>query len=277
MRPPIDGTVVLTGASSGIGLEMARLFAQKAKKLILVARRKERLDQLAAELDDRCEVVVRPCDLADLDATAELARELDEQHGPIDVLVNNAGLGMVGLYEQADWKKVVLMNRVNVDALLLLTRELLPGMVERDRGGILFISSGFGLTVMPVMSAYVASKHYVTAFAESLRMELAGTQVVVTQVCPGPVDTEFEDVAGNPFGRQPPSLMKVTPAACAEAAVRGFERGRAMVVPGFVMKILMAASAMTPRFVFRIAYGLLGRQARRLLASDPHEGYQRSS
>lgn len=272
MQPPLDGTVVVTGASSGIGREFARVVAATASRIVLVARRKERLDELAEELRARhsaLEVLVEPCDLSDLDATDRLASRLLALD--VDVLINNAGLGDVGLFDESELEKILRMNRVNIDALVLLTHRLLPPMLAKDRGGVLNVSSGFGLTVMPVMAAYVASKHYVTAFTESLRIELAGTGVVVGQVCPGPVDTEFEDVAGNPFGRSPPAVLVETPAAVARAAIAGFRRDRALIVPGFAMKLVMAIGRLTPRWVFRIVYRPIGALTRRRFSRGPAE------
>jgi short-subunit dehydrogenase len=266
MQPPLDGTVVITGASSGIGREMARQLASTAKRLVLVARRADRLEALADELRrDDLVVDVEAVDLADLEATEALAVRLLERG--VDVLINNAGLGDMALYDQCEWERITRMNRVNVDALMLLTHRLLPPMVAKGSGGILNVSSGFGMTPMPVMSTYVATKHYVTAFTESLRMEMAGTGVIVSQVCPGPVATEFEQVAGNPFDMSTPKAITLTPEACARAALAGFRRRKALIVPGFVMGVVMAMGRMTPRWVFRAMYGPLGRAARKRLAS----------
>ncbi len=269
MQPPLDGTIVVTGASSGIGRALARELAKTARRIVLVARRKERLDALADELRGvRSELVVdvEAVDLADLEATDALATRLLDS-GDIDVLINNAGLGDVALYDQSDWSRIARMNRVNVDALMLLTHRLLPPMVARDRGGLLNVSSGFGLSVMPVMAAYVGSKHYVTAFTESLRIELAKTNVVVSQVCPGPVATEFEEVAGNPFGMSVPAAVTITPEHCARSAIAGFRRGKAIIVPGALMAVVTAFGRMTPRWVFRAAYRPIGAFTRKRLAA----------
>src|SRR6185369_4783177 len=122
----------------------------------------------------------------------------------------------------------------------------LPGMVSRDRGGVLNVSSGFGLGVMPAFAAYIGTKHYVTGFTEGLYADLAGTRVTVTQVCPGPVATEFEDNVDNFTGMKPPAFIEITAEHCARAAVRGFDRRRAMIIPGFWMKLVMLSSDLTP-------------------------------
>ena len=120
-------------------------------------------------------------------------------------------------------------------------------MLARGRGGILNVSSGLGLTFMPGAAVYSGSKHYVSAFTESLRLELRGTGVVVSQLCPGPVATEFLDVAGNPVGRPVPRLLELSAEQCARVALRGFARGRALIVPGLVARILIGLGRITPR------------------------------
>ena len=266
MQPPIDGSVaVVTGASSGIGVEIARLLAPRVKVLILVARRKERLDDLAlalTRLTNGLVVEVRPCDLSDVDAVKALSEEILADHGGVDILVNNAGFGEFDLFERSDEDKLLGMLNVNMVAVTLLTRRFLPGMVERGRGGILNTSSSFGLTWMPNFSAYLGTKHYVTSFTEALRTELLGTGVVVTQVCPGPVTTEFVEVAGNVSSHDVPAFLQIGPEQCAEAALGGFEKGKAMVIPGLGMKLLMLGAELTPRFVLRFFMGLLGRYLR---------------
>ena len=215
---------------------------------------------------------VRPCDLGEMPALDALAAGVEADHGRIDVLVNNAGIGQIGLFEAADVDQLDLMLRVNVLGLTRLTRRVLPGMVARGRGAVLMVSSGFGLTWMPLFSAYVGSKHYVTSFAESLRAELAGTGVHITQLCPGPVATEFEAVAGNPTGQQVPAFIELHPEACARAGVRALAAGRAMVIPGFFARVGILAGARTPRWILRILYGLSGRLMRKRLATGGGAG-----
>jgi uncharacterized protein len=273
MGKSIDGgTVLVTGASSGIGMAIARLVAPRAKVLILVARRLERLDELKRELtaarsDLRVETM--PCDLASREDVAKLIAEIASRELSVDVLVNNAGVGMMGFYDRADAAKVAFMIDLNVTSLSLLTQAFLPAMVERRRGGILNISSGFGLAALPMFAAYAATKHYVTGFTEGLQADLAGTGVVITQVCPGPVSTEFEQAMGNATGAKVPSFVEITAEHCARSAVRAFDRGRAMVVPGLVMKLVMLISALSPRFVRRTFAGLVGRYVRKKQLDAP--------
>jgi uncharacterized protein len=131
-------------------------------------------------------------------------------------------------------------------------------MVRRGRGGILNVSSGFGMTFMPGMAAYIASKHYVTALTETLRLELGGTGVVVSQLCPGPVETEFQQVAGNPTGVDIPKFITIDPVRCARAGLRGFERNRAIIVPGFLPWILITMGRVSPRWLLRLTYFWIG-------------------
>ena len=159
-------------------------------------------------------------------------------------MVNNAGLGDAALFDRSDWARTRQILRTNIFAVTQLASAVVPGMVERGRGGVLNIGSGAGLTVMPNAAAYVASKHFVAGFSEALRADLAGTGVTVTQFCPGPVDSEFDQVAGSVGGMAgaPPQFFRISAAQCAREALVGFERGDALVFPGrayrFAMRVL---------------------------------------
>ena len=258
--------MLITGASSGIGMELARQLAGRARALVLVARRKERLQQLARELKDQTpelEVNVQSCDLADSEATEQMLEAVKRDVGPIDVLINNAGFGDLELFETSSWSKLQQMIRVNILALTQLTHSLLVSMLERGRGGILNVSSGFGLTYMPSVATYAGTKHYVTCFTEVLRMELRGTGVVVSQLCPGPVATEFLDVAGNPTGQDIPGLVEISATHCARVAIAGFLRGKALIVPGLVFSLLLWMGRLSPRFVLRWVYFWIGGYLRK--------------
>jgi short-subunit dehydrogenase len=254
MKPPIDGSVTLiTGASSGIGVELARRLAPRVRKLVLVARRRDRLDDLARELTSAhagLEVAVDSCDLADRNGLTRLADRLVAEGG-VDILVNNAGLGDFGMFDRAGWAKYEQIIEVNVRALTYLTHRLVPQMVDKRRGGVLNISSGFGLAFLPGFSVYLASKHFVSGFSEALRLDVAPMGVVVTQVCPGPVATEFEQIAGNYTGIRP-TLVEISAERCARSALRAFDRGRALVIPGIGIGFVMSLSALTPRFLKRM-------------------------
>ncbi|MBS2014087.1 MAG: SDR family oxidoreductase [Deltaproteobacteria bacterium] len=266
-RSAIDGgTVLVTGASSGIGMEIARQLGPRAKTLVLVARRVERLEELKKELvsaNGALRVEVLPCDLSKRDEVEKLVAEVGGRGLEVDVLVNNAGVGMMGVFDKADAERTAFMIDLNVTSLSLLTLSLLPGMVERGRGGILNVSSGFGLAFLPLFAAYCGTKHYVTGFTEALRADLEGTGVTATQVCPGPVATEFEQTMGNFTGAKVPGWVEISAADCARASLRAFDARRAMVVPGLVMKLVMLVNALSPRFMRRLFARAVGRLARR--------------
>lgn len=254
MTSPVDGGVVLlTGASSGIGREMARQLAPRARTLILVARRRDRLDALRDELvaqHPALTVTLRPADLADLAAVEQLAEDCLTE-GPVDVLINNAGLGDHVNFADASPEKIQAMLMVNVVALTTLTHRLVPGMIERRRGGILNISSGFGLVSMPGFAVYCGTKHYVSAFTDALAGELAGTGVHVTQVCPGPVRTEFAEVAELSDDLAPPGFVWLSAEDCARESLAALDRNKPLVVPGTTMKAAMLMGQRLPRWLTR--------------------------
>ncbi|MGE0320733.1 MAG: SDR family NAD(P)-dependent oxidoreductase [Polyangiaceae bacterium] len=264
-QPPLDGVILITGASSGIGSELARQLASRAKALVLLARRTERLEQLAQELrsaHSKLTVFVQSCDLLDRAATDAALERIQREVGPIDVLINNAGLGDISMFDLSSWEKNQRMLDLNVTALTYLSHRLVPGMVERGRGGVLQVSSGFGLNFMPGFATYVGTKHYVTGFTECLRLEVASQGVVVSQLCPGPVRTEFEEVAADFETPKLPEFISISAEHCAKAAVAGFRRNKAIIIPGALMKITSTMSALTPRFVLRLLYGPAAKRMR---------------
>lgn len=278
VRPPIDGGIILiTGASSGLGLEMAKILAPRAARLILVARRKDRLDALATDLksaNPKLEVDVEVVDLSIEDQTAALADRLLEKHQALDIVINNAGFGDVALFDQRDWRKYQQLIAVNVTALTLLTHKFLPSMIARKKGGILNVSSGYGVTWMPGLAVYCASKHFVTAFTESLRTELTGTRVVVSQLCPGPSPTEFDQVAETPLHM--PSIMQVSPERVARTGIDRFSRGHALIVPGILIRFVIFLGARTPRFLLRLAYRWMGPYYRKRISGKSQLADQRA-
>jgi short-subunit dehydrogenase len=240
--------------------------ASEVRVLILVARREERLQALKEDLlrlHSTLQVEVSPCDLTDPTAIDTMLQDLQERIGSIDILVNNAGLGDVSRFHTTSLEKLDWMLRVNVNALTHLSHRLIQPMVARGRGGVLNISSSFAFTFMPGFGAYAASKMYVTGLTEALRLELRGTGVSITQICPGPVATEFEAVAGNPLGKSVPSWIEMSPERCARISVRAFRRGRALVIPGVLMKVVMGLTRITPRPVLRFVYRLVARTFRK--------------
>lgn len=267
MRAPFDGAcVVVTGASSGIGRELARLFAPRAAHLVLVARRVERLEALARELSDAngaLRVSVLPCDLANMDAVKALGARLRRTVGAVDVLVNNAGAASVGFWEDIDWERAERIFTLNALAPAWLARECLPGMIARGQGGILNVGSGFGLATLPSFGPYIATKHFLAGLTETLRGEVSGTGVVVTHACPGPVDTELIDAIGRPLLVSPPAFLVISAARCAREILHAFERGRAFVVPSRRMRLVTFLVRHTPDWGLRLVQSVVARRLRR--------------
>jgi short-subunit dehydrogenase len=249
------GIVMITGASAGIGRALALEFGARAVTLILVARRLDRLEKLQGELLGRypgLKVVALAADLSDEHEIERLLARVSEQAGAVDVLVNNAGLGDSALFDRSEWARTRQVLRTNIFAVAQLTSALVPGMVQRRRGGVLNIGSGAGLTVVPNAATYLGSKHFVAGFSEALRADFSGTGVTVTQVCPGPVESEFDQVAGSPGGMiGTPRLFRITAEQCAREALEGFERGEARVFPGRAYRFLMRMMPLFPLWLRR--------------------------
>ena len=248
-------TALITGASSGIGAEMARQLAPHAKALVLVARRGDRLEALKGELmrsglDIRCHAV----DVADAGQVDEFLAALAGGGLRVDFLINNAGLGDHGLFEASDWKRVEMMLDVNIKALTRLTHALLPGIIRSGRGAILNVSSITAFLPMPEMAVYAASKAYVSSFTEAIRAELRGTGVGVTALCPGPVQTEFGNLAKRPGesdAAPAPDILKLPVGRIVREGLLAVNRDRARVVPGWLLAGLMFITALVPIFVLR--------------------------
>lgn len=248
-------TALITGASSGIGAEMARQLAPHARRLVLVARRRERLDVLKGELArSGLEIACHAADLADGASVEKLLAEIAADGGRIDFLINNAGLGDHGLFEASDWKKVQAMLDVNIKALTRLTHALLPDIIRSGRGAILNVSSIAAYLPMPNMAVYAASKAYVNSFTEALRAELRSTGVIVTALCPGPVETEFGGIArreGEIDAAPAPEIFKLPVERVVREGLMAVAADRARVVPGWLLAALMFVTALVPMFILR--------------------------
>jgi len=253
-----DCNVLITGASAGLGREFARQFADRARSMILIARRDDRLVELADELHreyPKLDIQIRKVDLADLVQLQDFLEWLDRENLEVDLLINNAGLGDSGSFAKSDPVRNNQITLVNVTALTSLTRHLLPQMISRGHGGILNVSSSAGFLPIPGSSVYAASKAYVTSFSESLRAELRGTGVSVCAVCPGPVVTEFQQVAKRE-GAKPnigPKVLVVSVQQVVRDAIVALESDRPLVVPGFAMKLLMLLARLMPMPAVRLA------------------------
>jgi uncharacterized protein len=250
-------SAVITGASAGIGREIARQLAEQAKLLILIARRRDRLEQLRNELlrvNGALQIEIREVDLSNLEQTVQLAGWLANE--PIDFLVNNAGLGDHGSFATADSKRVNEQIQVNALALTVLTRALLPRMIAQKRGGILNVSSSAGFLPLPELAVYAATKAYVTSFSEAIRAETRGLGITVTALCPGPVHTEFARVADR---EEQSRKVRTSPAHVsvedvAHAGLSAIERDQALVIPGIAVKILMTIVRALPLAILRAAW-----------------------
>ena len=252
-------TALITGASAGIGREFARQLASRARTLVLVARREERLNELRNELRNRnaqLNVHVRVVDLCHKLQINELVRWVEQNKIDIDFLINNAGLGDVGPFATSPPARNDEMLQVNIVALTTLTRALLPQMISRKRGAILNVSSSAGFLPIPEFNVYAATKAYVSSFTESLRAELRGTGVTVTALCPGPVHTEFQAKAQRAGGGpdDAPSPVYVPVQQVVRDALAAIESDKPLVIPGFLMKLGMFLVRITPLSILRLAW-----------------------
>jgi short-subunit dehydrogenase len=263
-------TALVTGASSGIGREMARQLAAGGCDLVLVARRGAVLEEVAASLRDRHGVraEVLPADLiteAGLDAVAE---RLADPGRPVELLVNNAGFGVPGALAQAPYRAQEAQIQLNVLALVRLTHAALPLMVDRGYGGILNVSSVAAYTMLPGSATYAATKAFVTSFSQSLHAEVVDSGVHVTALCPGFTQTDFHDEGPDPGQNPGPGagrraglagLLWLQAGPVARAGLAAVAAGRPVCVPGAVYKTVVPLTRLVPRRVFRAAVRAVGR------------------
>ncbi len=248
---------LVTGASSGIGADLARELAKDGHDLILAARRVERMQALAEELKgDGANSIIIAADLSKPGAAAALAQDIKTRGLAIDVLVNAAGVGANGRFDESDPVRVGAMLQVNDVALTELTRMLLTEMVARRRGKVMLVASTAAFQPGPQMAAYSASKAYVLSFGEAIAFELQDSGVTVTTLCPGATDTEFAEVAeaaGAALFKG--SLLPVMNASdVARIGYQGFKAGRRVVITGLLNKIMAISAQLSPRSVsLRIA------------------------
>jgi short-subunit dehydrogenase len=249
--PAPDRTALVTGASSGIGAEIARQLARRGHGVTLVARSTAKLEALAAELAAdgvRAEVVA--CDLTDRAARARLPGAVAALGLTVDVLVNNAGMSTLGPVAASDPESEMAMIELDVVAVADLCSRFLPGMVERRRGAVLNVASTAAFQPLPGQAGYGAGKVFVLSYTQSLAGELKGTGVTATTLCPGPVDTGFGEAAGFTKAEAEaalPPVMWVSATEVARAGVEGLDRGRLVVVPGAANRVAAAVSQVTPR------------------------------
>lgn len=245
---------LVTGASSGIGREIARVLAGQGVELVLTARRVDRLEALAKELS--VPVRILPADLSSKEGCLTLYRSVQEED--VDILVNNAGFGLFGPFAESDLDRELEMIRTNIEAVQILSKLFLRDFRKKNRGYLLNVASSAGFFPGPLMATYYATKNYVLRLSEALSEELRreGSRVSVSVFCPGPVETEFNDVADVRF-----SLPGISAEYAAWFAVRGMFRRKRVLVPGVSMKLARFGSRFVSEgMVLRMAYRMQSRK-----------------
>ena len=252
--PQPSSAALVTGASAGIGAEISRELARRGHGVVLVARRKERLDELAEEI--RSEYGVRAeavgCDVGKAASRQRLPARVATLGLDVEILVNNAGFATGGAFHESDPVRELGQVRVLVEAVVALSSAFLPAMVQRGRGGVLNVASTAGMQPLPYSAGYSAAKAYVLTFSEAVHQELRGSGVTVTALAPGPVSTEFWDDAGwvaggQAFEKAVPRPAWVTAEDAAKAGVKGLADGRRVVIPGLQVRTAMLAIAISPQ------------------------------
>jgi len=245
----MPGVALITGASAGLGVEFGRQLAAKGHRLVLVARRKDRLDELVAELGNARAVEM---DLSEEGAAGRLMVDLEAHGETVDVLVNNAGFGLTGRFAELDGERQREMIDLNCGALTELAHAVLPGMIERNSGGILNVASTAAFQPGPGMAVYFATKAFVLSFSEALHDEVKRHGVKVSCLCPGPTRTEFREVSGfNPKGAL--SKQSADAASVVRAGLKGLDDNKAVVVPGLSNKAISQLHRLFPRALMRRA------------------------
>jgi short-subunit dehydrogenase len=256
---------LITGASSGIGVELARVFAGNGFDLVLVARRQPELERFAGELSTahHCHCTVVPCDLTEPGAVENLMHALPAQ--PLDVLINNAGVMRAVDFSTDDMQRQLQQISLNVLALTELTHRCLQPMLKRGTGRIANLASVAGFQPVPYMSVYAATKAYVLSFSEGLSEELRGTGVTCTAICPGFTDTPMLRGRKNPDRKIAPLPLGLIadPAFVAREAYKAIMNGEVIMVPGLIYKAMSSLSSIPPRSLVRSLVGAVGRRAKK--------------
>jgi len=249
----LNKVALVTGASAGLGVEFARQLSKRGYRLVLAARRKERLDELAKELGNARAVAI---DLSKANATSKLMDDLTASGETVDLLVNNAGFGLIGQFAELDAKRERQMIDLNVGVLTELCRAVAPDMIKRKSGGIINVASTAAFQPGPKMAVYFATKAFVLSLTEALHEELKPHGIRVSCLCPGPTRTEFGDVAGfggnGLFDRVAMSAAEVV-----ETGLKGLDSNHAVVVPGWTNKVVAASTRFAPRPIVRKIAGAI--------------------
>jgi short-subunit dehydrogenase len=243
----VKPVALITGASAGLGIEFARQLAKRGHRLVLAARRKDRLETLANELGNARGVAI---DLSKPNAGAKLMSDVEAAGEGVDLLVNNAGFGLIGRFAELDAKRLRQMIDLNAGTLTDLCRAAAPGMIARKSGAILNVASTAAFQPGPKMAVYFATKAYVLSLTEALHEELKPHGIKVSCLCPGPTRTEFGDVAG--FGGNGLfDRVAMEAGDVVAAGLAGLDKNRAVVVPGLINKVVAASNRFAPRSVTR--------------------------
>ena len=244
---------LVTGASAGLGVEFARQLSSRGYSLVLAARRKDRLDELASELGNARAVSI---DLSKSTAADNLMADLKDNGESVDLLVNNAGFGLIGSFAKLDARRERQMIDLNVGTLNDLCRAVAPEMIEKGSGGIINVASTAAFQPGPKMAVYFATKAFVLSLSEALHEELKPHGVKVSCLCPGPTRTEFGDVAG--FGGNGAfDSVAMTAKDVVEIGLKGLDANQAVVIPGWINKVMAASTRFAPRFVVRKVAGAI--------------------
>jgi short-subunit dehydrogenase len=243
-----DRYALVTGASTGIGYELAKLLAEDGKGLIIVSRNKDKLEQVKAEIEDKYhnKVKILPKDLSHTQAPLEIYSELEKEDIGVDVLVNNAGFGVFGLFSETDLEEEFEMIQLHVSSMTHLTKLFLKNMLANKFGRILNVASLIGFMPVPLFSVYAASKAYTLHFSEALACELQGTGVSVTCLCPSPTDTLFNK-RGNVENSKTAKWAMMDAATVAKAGYMALKKGKVNATPGIKGKLLGILTRIVPR------------------------------
>ncbi len=244
-------TALITGASSGIGLEFARLLASEGYNLVMVARDETQLLETKRKLEEAFDIDIRVItkDLSKHEIATEICNELEKEHIQIDVLINNAGVGLFGDFADTDWNRESDILQLNVVTLTHLTKLLIPQMIKRKHGHVLNVASTASFRPGPLMSVYCATKAYVLSLSQAIAKEVAGTGVSVTALCPGPTDTLFNETAGVQKAPLPGSQKIASPREVAEFGYRAMLRGNSVAIHGLKNRATVLIGKFLPRQV----------------------------
>ena len=263
-------SALVTGASAGLGEEFALQLADLgAAHLMLTARRADRLEELKTRFlaaHPSIQVEIIPADLSDAAGVTNFIAELDKRGFSPDILINNAGLGDIGTFETSDPAKIESMLAVNIAALTRLTRWAVPGMLAKKAGWICNVGSTAGLIPLPTFAVYAATKAYVNSFTEALRIELHGSGIKVLALCPGPVETEFGQVASRANSKRkfaPPAFLCVDKEDVVRQTLKALARGQGRLIPGLMVRLPMLLAESTPRWILRLVFNMSSGDFRR--------------